>query len=214
GFDDAVWPDPAAPLEFTWNDASVGMEFYYVDISVDPAVPLRDRRKTVVVGRGRVGGSALSMSTFEWRRVRKMASVSAGALYWRVRATDRYRTLACASAVRTLLIDGGEWALEPLDLSGPSPAARWTHTGEGLSRFAIEISTDAAFPKGPRWTVVVPPRGVGGSEYAFSDRDLRRIALLATRNSAATLYWRVRGETSDRQFFTTSANLTTPAPAP
>ena len=209
----ALWPDPAVPPAFSWNDQTQGMEYFWVDVSSDPSIPLRDRRSTLSVGNGRVSAPVVEASVFEWRRIRRLASDSGGVLYWRVRATDRYRTLSCASAVKQLVVDGGEFALGALDLSAAAPQASWSHTGEGLARFALEISADPSFPRSPLYTVVVPPRGVEGDFYEFTVFDLRRLALLATRHSAAILHWRVRGETYDRQFQTSSQSSTTPAPS-
>jgi len=181
----ALWPDPDAPPVFTWTDATQGMEYFWVDVSSDPSIPLRDRRSTVSVGSGRVEGPRVEAGTFEWRRIRRLASDNNGILYWRVRATDRYRTLSCASAVKELVIDGGEFTLGELDLTAPDPAATWRHDGEGLVRFAVEISARADFPRGFLHTVVVPPPGVEGTSYAFSALDLRRLALLARGASGA-----------------------------
>jgi len=136
----------------------------------------------VSVGSGRVEGPRVEAGTFEWRRIRRLASDNNGILYWRVRATDRYRTLSCASAVKELVIDGGEFTLGELDLTAPDPAATWRHDGEGLA------------------------------SYTFSALDLRRLALLARRNEVTTLHWRILGMTRDRQFTAVSQSKTTPAP--
>jgi len=208
----ALWPDPDAPPVFTWTDNTQGMEYFQADVSTDPSIPLRDRRSTLSVGNGRVTGPMIQASAFEWRRIRKLASGNNGVVYWRIRASDRYRTLSCASAVKELVIDGGEFATGGLDLTAPAPTASWTHTGEGIARFAVEISAGADFPRGPAYTVIVPPRGVEANSYEFSALDVRRLALLARRHSASTLYWRIRGETADRRFTTTSESKTTPAP--
>ncbi|MHC4713082.1 MAG: hypothetical protein ACYTAN_07405, partial [Planctomycetota bacterium] len=129
-----------------------------------------------------------------------------------VRATDRYRALSCASAVKVLVVDGGQWAVSGLDFSALEPQVSWDHTGEGIVRYNVQISADPAFPRSLAKTVLVPARGVAVEEYTFSTADLRRISVLASRNSAVTLYYRIRGEDADRQFTAFSPAQSTAAP--
>jgi len=210
--EDGIWPDASTVPVFTWTDNTVGMEYFYVDVSTSPTIPIKDRRATVVVGNGRTAGSTIETPKALWKRIRRFAAANDGELYWRVRAQDRYRALSSAGAVKMLVVDGGEWSVGALDFSAVEPEVTWTHTGEGLVKFNVEISATGDFQKGAKTTVLVPPRAIAASEYKFSAADLRRIGLLAKRNSAATLYYRIRGEDADRQFTAYSAGQSTAAP--
>jgi hypothetical protein len=55
-------------------------------------------------------------------------------------------------------------------------------------------------------------RPVEAGQYTFSARQIGRLSLLARRNSASTLYYRVRGADAQGLFVTYSQAMTTPAP--
>jgi hypothetical protein len=212
GGEDGIWPEADEPVTFSWTDATQGMELFYVDVSTDNAFPMKDRRKTMTLGRGKVDAPELAPTVAEWKRLRKLAGTNGGELFWRVRASDKYKTVGCAGAVKTLIVDGGEFAVGALDLSAASPVLTWTHTGEGIVKYNVQISATADFPPTARETVTIPPRATEATSYTFTDADIARIARMASRLGATTLHYRVRGEDADRQFVTYSNINTTTAP--
>ena len=236
--DEAVWPKPDEPPTFCWTDNTEGMERFSIDVSTDPSMPLRAPRRTVTIGRGRIEGSSYTPNRGEWRRILMLATwqrrlpervwgePAEGVLYWRVRATDRFRALSCVSAVKKLIIDGGEIVItDPLDFTEPQPEVAWTYTGEGLEGFFIELSVADDFEPHPLYTLKIPARPFPGSSYTFSEREVDRIRRFVDRyNRLATLdrdpdtqpvsalHYRAGGQTPDRQFTAYSGAKQTPVP--
>ena len=202
--EEGLWPEAQSAPTFSWTDDSLGMEKFYVDVSTDETLPLSDRKKSTTLGRGKVEGPYYTATAAEWKRLRKLAATSAGTLYWRVRATDAYKALTSASGVKELVIDGGEWTVGALDLQAATPEVSWTHNAQGYLKYSVELSVSEDFPVNVRETVKIPPTGTEALNYAFTPADLSRLATLAQRNSASTLYYRIRAEDSQKQFFTHS----------
>lgn len=209
GADEAVWPNRYVPIEFSWTDGTSGMSRFVVVVSSDPAIPMRDRKKTVVLGRRGVPGSPYVLSRPEWKRVRKLATwqqmprngtPAEGVLWWAVRGTDADGILACWSEPKKLIVDGGEWTLGDLDLGAYPPEVFWTHTGDGLAWYNVEFSVSADFPPTSRKTLRMPARPVKSAPYSLTAGDIRRLGILAARNGVSTLYYRVCGHDADKSF--------------
>ena len=161
--------------------------------------------------RGVPGSIALNVR--QWRRLRTLARLSDnGALHWRVRAFDRGRRHCCESEVKRFVIDGGTWTLSDLDLSAPSPEVSWTNDAPGIARFQLQVSVNEDFSGRARETVILPSRPLTDNTYTFKAREVRRLRILAGRNSASTLYYRIRGMDAQRRFFCYSPGKSTAAP--
>jgi hypothetical protein len=212
GDDTAIWPDGSVPAEFHWTDNTIGMARFFVDVSTDPQVPLRNRRVTLTLGRRGIEGATYTANRFEWLRVRRLAASSGGRLYWRVRAQDADRKLTCSSAVESFIIDGGQWTLGELDLSSPDPTAQWTRVGEGIEKYSLQFSVHETFPPSPRYTLKVPARSITESSYMFKPAEVTRLGRLAERNGVSSLHWRVRGEDAQRAFVTYSDSAVCASP--
>jgi len=204
GSDEGIYPDVSVPPTFAWANNTSGMKYFFVDVSTDETVPLSNKKKTLVLGGGKISGSAYVASKAEWKNLRKLAAPVGGVLYWRVRAQDSDKAFEYASAVKKLVVDGGQFTLTDLDLGAASPAVSWTCTASGLTNFSLEFSINADFKATPKETVRVPAKPVSGSPYVLQPPDLTRIKRLATAHSATTVYYRVRGEDAERAFFCTS----------
>ena len=196
---DTVTPVAALAPRFVWTDNTSGLTAFFVDVSTDAGMPLADRRRTITfAGRG-TSTESLQLTAREWLKARKLAATTAdGVLNWRVRAQDRDKTIITSSAVTTLTVDGGAWTLSDLDLSAISPSVVWTNDSEGITQFSIEFSPTDEFL--PRQTLRLPSRPIPGVSLTIDEAALRRLQLLAARNSAASLFYRVRGEDADRAF--------------
>jgi len=201
GSDEAIWPDKSAPPESSWNDSTVGMKYFYVDVSTSETMPLTDRKATMTLGgAGITGASSYTLTAAEWKKLRKIAATSNGVLYWRVRSKDADKALTCASAVKKLIIDGGEWSLSDIDLSSVPVVVSWTHTGAGIVKFNLQFSSTTDFHPTAKETISVPTRAIAATTYALQDADLKRIKALALRNGVTILHYRVRGEDVDKAF--------------
>lgn len=228
GGDDAVWPDPVAPPTLEWTDVTVGMKYFYVDVSIDPDVPpvaksamisvgakdasgpqvmadlnlvLAGKGSTVVVGGKGIPGSSYTLSKSDWQKVRKLATLGRGKLYWRVVARDAKKALTTASKVKTLIINGGEWTLSDINLSDVSPLVEWTHAGAGLAKYGVEFSPESSFPAKKMLKL---PASTTATSYAFKPTDVVKLQKFAAKYGVVTLYYRVRGEDAQKAFITWS----------
>jgi len=222
GGDEAVWPVPEPPT-FRWTDNTTGMERFYIDVSKDPSIPIADGRATITINRRGAANGFYTPNAFEWRRIMQLAthlatplrpSPANGVLYWRVRAEDRFRALSCASSPKTLIVDGGEFSALSCDTDPATDTMRfnWTHNGDGIAGFKIEVSVDANFEPGPRYTLVIPFRAVDPESYTLRPGEERRLQFFARRNDITLLHWRVRGETARREFVCYSESSTCDVP--
>jgi len=209
----ALWPVVSVPPAFSWDDNTVGMAKFFLDVSSDPKVPLRDRLHSVILG-GKAGitANAYTANAAEWKKIRQIAALGDGTLYWRVRALDKDGALSCGSCVRKFIVDGGEWSLSALDLSETSPAVSWTHSGDGIAVYALQFSSKADFPASSALTVKIPAAPTAALTYALTPLDVARLKALAHRVSATDLYYRVLGYDAEKAFIAKSPAQTAPVP--
>jgi len=209
GSDEGIWPDRDAPPVFTWTDDTTGMAYFFIDVSSDSLMPMSDKRKVVTLGGKGITTNSYGPSKAEWKKVRQIATwletktisePAEGVIYWRVRALDADRVLSCASGVKKLVVDGGEWTLDPLDLSAATPTASWTHVGDGIARYGLEFSISNHFPPSSKETLKVPAGSITGTSYALKPVEVTKLQSFAARNGVAGLYWRVRGEDTDKAY--------------
>jgi len=211
GVEEGVWPEILDPPVFSWTDGTLEMRYFHVDVSTDDTIPLKGKTTVALCGKG-VPGGPYKATNAEWKKIRKLASTCEGVLYWRVRALDVDRAFVYTSAVKEMVVDGGEWVLDALDLSGDNPEASWTHTGEGIVGYGLQFCGDDTFPASPRYTLKVPSGTVAGSPYMLTAREKARLVDFAGRYGLETLYWRVRGQDADKSFITYSTPETTAVP--
>jgi hypothetical protein len=214
GGKDALYPTLTPLPAFSWTNETRGMTRFYVDVSINPEVPISERMETIVFGgAGIVSGSSYTLTTADWKKLRKLARASAGQLYWRVRAFDADKALDCGSAVKELIIDSGNWVVGDLDLTQPSPSLSWSTDGAGVVGYLVEFSINDEFAVGARSTLKVPTRAVTVTTYPFSEAEVTKLAGFARANGVTTLYYRVRGQDADSSFLGASPAKTTPVPA-
>jgi len=210
--DEGIWPVKATKPLFTWTDATIGMKSFYVDVSTDESMPLRNRRKSVTLA-GRTAGSTCQATAGGWNRVRRLAAASGGVLYWRVRAVDKNRALIRTSAPVKLVIDGGTWAGGQISSLSAGSSVAWTHDGDGITRYGVQFSTNSDFAGGSKTTLVLPANPPGTLSKTFTTGDITRLKALAKRNgSATTLYYRLCGYDADKAFVTYNSGHSIAAP--
>ena len=204
GADEAIWPDRTIPPFFSWTNATAGMQYFFVDVSTSESVPPSDKTRTVVLGKG-VTGNSYTATKAEWKRIRQLAAQGGGTLYWRVRAKDAEKALTSASAVKKLVVDGGTWSVGDLNLGSTPPAVAWSHAGNGVTMYALEMSASATFPATARMTVSASPAtSPAATSHTFTAGEITRLKALAKANGVTTLYYRVRGEDGEKAFVTRS----------
>jgi len=212
GGDDAVWPDASVPPAFSWTDNTVEMKTFRVDVSTDASVPLNDAAKTITMGGSKTTTATYTPTADQWRRVRALATKGDGTLYWRVRALDYQRALECGSSVITLKVDPGAWDVSALDLSLATPDVSWTHTGDGIVKYSLQVSADASFPPAASKTLKVPAASIAGASYTLTEAQKANVLSLAARNGVAQLHYRVRGEDAQKAFLAYSYAQTADVP--
>jgi hypothetical protein len=199
--DEAVWPDKSAPITFTWLDATTAMKYFLVDVSTDQNVPLSDRKKTITFGGTGIVGESYTLTRAQWLAMRKLANTSGGTLYWRVRAKDADKALACVSEVSTLIVDSGTWTLTgpTVDSTAGTTTYSWTRTAEGITKYSIQFSATQAFPASVKDTLTIPSAPIAATSYTLKATELARLQKFAA-SKGGTLVWRVRGADADRAF--------------
>ncbi len=211
--DEAIAPVVYMSPLFTWTHGfSLQMKYFYVDVSTDMTMPMRDRKQSVSLCRKGIAAGPYKATNAKWRSIRRLAAKSDGVLYWRVRAADSDRVYIYASDVSMLVIDGGEFVVDPVDLSEDTPLVSWTHTGDGIEKFSVEFCINDEFANTRRETLRVPSRPVSDQEYQLSAKQKQVLLNFAARNSVDTLYYRIRGEDAERAFMTYSDASTTAVP--
>jgi len=200
GADDAVWPDKAAPITFSWTNVAPDMVSFYVDVSTDAAIPVTNKKKTIALTVTDPAKVSKLLSTAEWKKLRKLATAGGGTLYWRVRAKDAQKALTIVSAAKKLIVDPGSWALGDLSLNSMAPAVSWPYTGQGMVTTSLQFSVLPDFSGNASKTLKVPAASTSATSRSFTAKEVTRIKALATRNGATTLYYRVRGEDGDKAF--------------
>lgn len=212
--DEAVWPDASAPPVFRWNAPASGMYYFYLDISTDEAMPLKNKKVSLTLGPVAGVAGTCQPKAAEWVKIRKLAATSGGELYWRVRGTDRDKVFQTGSIVRKLVMDGGEWTVGDLDLGSAAPALSWTSTaiGHGMELCAAQFSTGAGFPATGGAVITIPGKGVAGTSYAFTARDVAAIRKFAAKRGVMELYYRVRGCDAQKAFIAYSETKTANVP--
>jgi len=210
--DEAIWPTVATAPSFLWTDDTRGVMYYWVDMSVDPSVP-KDKELTVSFG-GKIKGDGIyQLTAAQWKKLRIFSrKASGGVLYWRVRGAEGDKVLECASGIRKLVLDGGEWTLSDLDLGAQAPEVSWTHSGEGIVKYRLQFSADETFGESGRRTLTLPAQSISGSSYGFSSAEVTNLKRFAQRNGVTTLYYRVRGEDADKAFVAYSQAKAATAP--
>jgi len=221
GGGDALWPDGNSVPSFSWIDLTDGMKYFFVDVSTDPTMPLKDQRRSVTLGGRGVEGEELEATKAEWKKARRLATwlktrtqtdPAEGTLYWRVRALDADRVLSCGSAVATLLIDGGTWSVGDIDFGSTDSRLEWTHAGQGIEKYRIEFSISDEFNPTQKETLTVPARSLAETSYVFKAGEVSRLRKFAARNAVTGLYYRIRGEDADKAFITYSGAKTASMP--
>ena len=219
---EAVWPDKASLPTFSWTNDTSGMASFFVDVSTDPSIPLRDKSRTVTLGGRGIAGTSYTATAADWRKIRQLASCvvprtadrepANGFLYWRVRAVSADKSLTCASAPKRLIIDGGTWSVQPLDLSAVPATVDWTHTGPGIVFYKVQFCVNDQFEPDARTTITLPTAVLSADQYTLSSREVTRLRTLAQRNGVTTLYYRIRGDDADKAFMCFSEPQQTSAP--
>jgi len=210
--DEAIWPD--TPPAFLCTNATVGMKYFCVDVSTSDSILLSDKKATVTFG-GRIQSQAsYECTAADWKKMRKLASASAGILYWRVRATDLDKVLTCVSSPRKLIVDGGEWTVSDLDLSAAPGTVNWTCSahGHGIVKFCLQFSTRGDFPAKGGLTIKAPAASIAALSYTLSEKEVAGLRKLATKHGVSFLYYRVRGEDADKAFLAYSDAKTVDIP--
>ena len=203
GGKEGVWPVLSDLPTFSWDNHTNGMAAFYVYVSADPGVPPKDKRLTAILGGSKgTTASSYTATAAEWKKMRKLATLGNGTVYWCVKGYDSDKALSCGSGIKELVIDGGEWTLSDLDLSAAAPAVTWTHVGEGIAKYNLQFSVSADFEGTAKETIKMPLAAMASTSYALQAADLKRIHALADRNGATELYYRVRGEDADKAFIT------------
>ena len=202
--EEALWPDPALPPVFNWTYDGDSMAVFNVAVSTSVDVPLTNRRVTVILGGRGVAADSCAATLAEWKKLRKLASSSNGALYWRVVGYDSAHALSCAGEVQTLLVNPGDWSVPDVDLSAAPGIVTWTHDAEYAALYNVEWSVDGDFKTGARYTLVIPLRATAEKTYTLSDREMTLLRNFAARNSLTTLRYRVRATDPDKSFITRS----------
>jgi len=196
----AICPDKNAPVTFLWANGAAAMVPFYVDVSTDAAIPISNKKKTLVFTVTDPGKVSKLLSASEWKKMRKLATAGGGTLYWRVRAKDAQKALTIVSVVKKLVIDPGSWALGDLDLNSTAPAVSWPYTGQGMVTTSLQFSVLPDFSGNASKTLKVPAASTSATSRSFTAKEVTRIKALATRNGTTTLYYRVRGEDGDKAF--------------
>jgi len=211
--DEAVWPDATYPPTFFWmsNVNTPELVRYALDVSSEEAIPA-DAKKTLSIGGKRTEHAPYSPTKGEWKKIRILAVAGGGTLYWRVRATDVVGTVRATSDVKKLVVDGGEWAVDALDLSAESPAVSWTHEAEGFVTYRVQFCVDDQFAPGAKNTLTVPAGKLTGSPYNLSPAVVAKLVHFAQRNSVDELYYRVSGADADKAFTSWSESATVALP--
>ena len=216
--EESIYPKRYVIPAFTWTNNTNGMVYFYIDISTDPSIPIRDRKRTITIARRGATGTSYTPTTGEWKKIRRLATwyqkrnwptPAEGVLYWRLRAATADKTLKCVSPVKTLVVDGGAFSglVQDTDPATETPRFSWTHTGEGVEKFCLEISINDQFEQVARYTLKIPPRAAAISTYTLSSREVTKLQNFAVRNSVSVFHWRVRGEDGDRSFVIYSDSL-------
>jgi hypothetical protein len=206
---DVIWPLGGVVPTFQWSYSGNRMKYFYIDVSTVPSVRIGDAKTTVTLGGAGFEGSLYQLTKSQWKGVRKLAAKSGGQLYWRVRAKDAKKVLESASAVKQLVIDGGEWTLSDVELGAAAPAVSWTHTGEGIVAYNVQFSADEGFPAGG---ATITLSAGSATSRTLTSAEVTRIKKLAARAGKATIYYRIRGTDADKAFvaYSTSRALAIP----
>jgi len=210
--DEAVWPDPAVPPSFAWTNTNPQFKYFFVDISTDSTFASGNGKNTVTLGGSGTMLSPYPASKSEWKKVRQLASAADGVLFWRMRAQDADKALTAACTGKNLLVDGGQWTLDPLDLADPEPQVSWTNSATGIARFYLQFSVGDDFAPGSRRTTRLSTVPAPSHTYLLKSADVTRLQALAKRSAVTTLYYRVCGEDADRAFVCHSDALTVSVP--
>ena len=195
-------PVLTAPPIFGWTNNH--SQYFFIDVSTDASVPLSNPA-TVTLSKG-VSGGPYRASAAEWKKIRKLATASAGRLYWRVRGLDRDKVFVSASDVQEFYVDGGTWIVDAIDMSEPFPICHWTHTGAGLVRFAVEFSADNSFGAVARMPLVTT------DTFQMSAAQKAAVSGFAQKAGVTSLYYRIKGIDADNSFVTYSDASTVDMP--
>ena len=209
---ESVWPEKDILPVFSWTNVTIGMKYFYIDISTDPSMPTRDRKKSLTICKRGTAGTHYKPTKGEWANIRKLATwhrrnvkqpePANGRLYWRVRAADKDKALSCVSPSKRLYVDRGTFSGLHVD-SNPmtqTPRFNWTHTGQGIEWFCMEFCADGEFTPGAKYTLKVPGGYVQSGSYTLKAGEVKRLQSFAAKNSTAILHWRVRGLDVDKKF--------------
>jgi hypothetical protein len=170
-----------------------------VDVSVGEDMPASASETVVLGGAKGISGTTYAPSTAEWKKIRRMATTTGGALYWRVRALDSDKALSCGSGVSEIIVDAGEWTISQLDLAS-SLAVTWTSTATGFATYQLVFSADGSFDALDKGTIKMPPTAKPATSYTLTAADVLRLKRTAARTGATTLYYRAVGFDSEKAF--------------
>jgi len=207
---EAIWPNKDVTPTFSWTNSTGGIAYFLVDISKKSTIPLSDKESTITLGGSGTPNNNYTPTAAEWKKIRRLATwrktvvqsdTADGVLYWRVRGLTADRKLSCASAPKTLMIDGGEWTLSPpVDHGDGTWTLPWAHTGEGLGKFSIELSINNQFRPTAKETLKVPAKSFAGTSYTLTTGNIKRLTAFARRNSLTALRYRILAEDAEAQF--------------
>jgi hypothetical protein len=205
---DAVWATVTpAPLLGWTNNAPNAVKFF-IDVSTDANAPVGDKALTLTLGGKGVAATNYQLTAADWKKVRQLATKGDGMLYWRVRGTDKDGLLGCGSAIKPLVVDGGNWVVSSLGNLSATPAAiTWTNDADGLVKCGLQFSVDDSFEKLSSMTVKVPTSAVAYSTgYTLTASDVTKLTKLALKKGLDKLYYRVYGEDAEKAFVARSTS--------
>jgi hypothetical protein len=210
---DGVYPDVAVRPTFSWVNTPPNVAHFFVDVSSNANVPLGDKLHTATFGAKGISTVTYQLLPAEWKKLRQLATIGQGTVYWRVRGADRDGMLACGSGIEPLIIDGGLNApTGPANVSATPAVFNWSHAGTGITGYYLQFSVDDTFEAVASSTVRIPAKSVAATTYTLLPADVLKLNALARRNVVGTLYYRVRGEDAERAFVAASDSATISVP--
>jgi len=192
----AVWPNSRP--QFIWGCSNPVFSVFYIDFSTSPDINIYDRKNTIsIMSRNRMR-TLWRPAPADWKKIKgKIAKLSGGNVWWRVRGFDADKAYSAASAPVLLIIDA-----PTINLRQPGPrrdgtvepgkpfTLDWGVEGEGYNKFAVVASTSPDFIKGPQ---TVTLKKLQGFSYTVTAGQAAKIGamLLKAAPGADTFYWKV-----------------------
>jgi len=200
GSDEAIWPVKATPPTFSWNNNTVGMRYFYVQVSIEASMTPAKPKQLLTFPKKGVTGANYTLRAADWKAVRKLATAGGGTLYWRVKAQDADKALVCMSVPSKVIVDIGQWALIDAALPAAGASVSCSHTGDGIVTHCLQFSTTDAFTAGARTLMTLPSKPIATTSYTLTAAQVKVLKAFATRAGRTSLYYRAVGRDADRSF--------------